>query len=81
MPRAFLPLLNLRLHNSLRRVEREMGAARAPEDTLRRVEGSCRDLSVLFLAVARANGFAGRFVSGYFSPAGVQGPYELARLG
>jgi transglutaminase-like putative cysteine protease len=73
----FLPLLNLRLHDTLHRVERETGAARAPEDTLRRVEGSCRDFAVLFLAVARANGFAGRFVSGYFAPAGRMGPYEL----
>src|SRR5581483_76246 len=66
-----------RIHESIRRIVREVGAAHAPEETLRRGDGSCRDLTVLYLAVARAAGFAGRFVSGYYAPAGRTSGHEL----
>jgi transglutaminase-like putative cysteine protease len=74
---SFLPLLTGRIHSGTSRIFREVGAAHAPEETLRRGEGSCRDLTVLMLAVARASGFAGRFVSGYYHPAGPITEHEL----
>jgi transglutaminase-like putative cysteine protease len=46
-------------------------------ETLRRGEGSCRDLTVLYLAIARSQGFAGRFVSGYHVDPGTDGQHDL----
>jgi transglutaminase-like putative cysteine protease len=40
-------------------------------------EGSCRDLTVLYLAIARSQGFAGRFVSGYHVSPGTDGAHDL----
>ncbi len=41
------------------------GHARTAEETLTLRQGACRDVTVLFLEACRAQGFAGRFVSGY----------------
>jgi transglutaminase-like putative cysteine protease len=41
------------------------GPPRSPAETLRRGEGVCRDLTVLFMAACRQAGLAARFVSGY----------------
>jgi transglutaminase-like putative cysteine protease len=62
---AFLDALNRHLHQRLEREIREEGEAQRPEETLRRGSGACRDLTMLFLAVCRCHGWAGRFVSGY----------------
>lgn len=62
---AFLPALAGELHARLRWTERVEGEAMAAEETLGRGEGSCRDLAVLFMAMARSQGYAARFVSGY----------------
>lgn len=62
---TFLDSLNRYLHQGLRREIREEGEAHSPEETLRRGSGACRDLAMLFLAVCRCRGWAGRFVSGY----------------
>lgn len=64
-PLAFLALLAERLYHGIAREIREQGAPQSPEETLSRGRGACRDQTVLFLAVARAAGFAGRFGSGY----------------
>ncbi|MCP9929084.1 transglutaminase family protein [Cyanobium sp. CH-040] len=64
-PLAFLGALNTHLHTHIRREIRELGAAHSPEHTLRTGVGACRDQTLLFLAVARSQGLAGRFVSGY----------------
>lgn len=73
----FLPLLARTLHERLDRRVRLEGEPLAPDETLRRGEGSCRDLTVLFLAAARLQGYAGRFVSGYhFEPSG-DGSHDL----
>jgi transglutaminase-like putative cysteine protease len=53
------------LHASCRHIHRPEGDPWPPEETLRRREGACRDLAVLYIAVARELGFAARFVSGY----------------
>jgi transglutaminase-like putative cysteine protease len=64
------------LYKTIGKVVRDVGEPLVPAETLRRGEASCRDLTVLYLAVARACGFAGRFVSGYYAPRDVE-EYEL----
>lgn len=68
----FLSALNQRLFATTRQVIREVGAPHAAETTLRNLEGSCRDLAVLFCAACRALGLAARFVSGYERDASLQ---------
>jgi transglutaminase-like putative cysteine protease len=64
-PLSFLSALNGHLHTHISREIRELGEAHSPEHTLRTARGACRDQALLFLAVARSQGLAGRFVSGY----------------
>jgi transglutaminase-like putative cysteine protease len=61
----FLTALNREIYESCRQVVREWEPPHAPEDTLVRREGSCRDLAVLFIDACRCVGVAARFVSGY----------------
>lgn len=61
----FLRVLNRRLADDFRYVERENGLPHSAALTLESREGSCRDLAVLFCEAARAMGLAARFVSGY----------------
>ena len=62
----FLTRLNDEIHARCRIVRREQGPPLTPEATLSGREGACRDLAVLFIDAARAQGMAARFVSGYF---------------
>lgn len=62
---SFAAHLARRLHEDCRHVTRPEGLPLAPEDTLRRREGACRDLAVLYVALCRELGLAARFVSGY----------------
>lgn len=64
-PLAFFDHLCSTLYSTLDRKIRVEGAAQTPAETLRSGRGACRDLTVLFLAVGRSLGLAGRFVSGY----------------
>ena len=64
-PLAFFDHLCTTLHSTLDRQIRVEGAAQTPAQTLALGSGACRDLTVLFLAVCRSLGVAGRFVSGY----------------
>ena len=64
-PLSFFDHLCQTLYSTLDRQIRPDGAAQTPADTLRTGRGACRDLTVLFLAVGRSLGVAGRFVSGY----------------
>ncbi len=73
----FLPMLARTVHERLERIVRLEGDPHPPEETLRRSEGSCRDLAVLFLAAARIQGFAGRFVSGYHCEPSGDGSHDL----
>jgi transglutaminase-like putative cysteine protease len=70
-------VLSDHLYKTIAKVVREQGEPLRPDETLRRGEASCRDLTVLFLAVARACGFAGRFVSGYYAGVAEREEYEL----
>jgi transglutaminase-like putative cysteine protease len=62
---AFLDDLTRTLFARTDRRIRIDGYAQSPEETLQRAQGACRDLSLLFIAAARSQGLAARFVSGY----------------
>lgn len=61
----FLDTLCRTLFERTDRHIRPDGAARSPAETLALGSGACRDLTVLFMAAARAIGIPARFVSGY----------------
>jgi transglutaminase-like putative cysteine protease len=72
------PLALARLvHERFPRVIRQHGDPWDSDVTLQRGEGSCRDLAVLFMAVARSQGFAARFVSGYNTVPGENDEHDL----
>lgn len=64
-PMSFLERLNEALFSSTNRYIRGSGYAQTPAETLALGSGACRDVTVLFMAAARAQGIAARFVSGY----------------
>jgi len=64
-PLAFFESLSRTLYSMIDRQIRVEGAAQTPAETLALGRGACRDLTVLYLAVCRSVGVAGRFVSGY----------------
>src|SRR3954447_2053316 len=57
--------LNSRLHECIGYERREEGEALAPEETLRRGRGACRDVTVLMAEILRQMGLAARLTSGY----------------
>lgn len=61
----FLTRLNGRLFETIDHDVRHDGEAHPPEKTLELGIGACRDIAMLFIAACRAQGLAGRFVSGY----------------
>lgn len=60
-----LVAMNQWIHANIAYERREEGEAFAPEETLRRGRGACRDTAVLLAAALRAGGLAARLVSGY----------------
>lgn len=62
---TFLSILNQRLYENSEYIIRETGDPLPPGITWNSKQGSCRDLTVLFMEVCRAVGLAARFVSGY----------------
>jgi len=64
-PLGFFERLCRTLYSTLDRQIRVDGPAQTPAETLTTGRGACRDLTVLYLAVCRSLGVAGRFVSGY----------------
>ena len=61
----FLFLLTQQIHDACRNVIRQDGDPLSATATLAAREGSCRDLTVLFMDACRTQGIASRFVSGY----------------
>lgn len=61
----FLSGVTTYISKNFRYISRERGEAMAPEETLRLGSGSCRDFSVLMMALCTAQGLVARFVSGY----------------
>ncbi len=64
---AFLNGLCQEIFRTFRQLTRLEGPAWTSDETLMRMEGSCRDLAVLYCDCCRAMGIAARFVSGYES--------------
>jgi transglutaminase-like putative cysteine protease len=73
----FLSRLTQCVQETHRQIIRETGDPLAPEVTLDAAEGSCRDLTVLFMDACRSVGLAARFVSGYQEGAQDQGERDL----
>lgn len=65
------------LHRDFQQVVRLTGEPLPPGKTLRRKEGACRDLAVLFIDLCRSLGIAARFVSGYKYDPGAKDSFEL----
>jgi transglutaminase-like putative cysteine protease len=63
--RLFLSTLNQKLFEGCRHITRPEGPPWLSYQTLSMMEGSCRDLAVLFCDLCRTVGIAARFVSGY----------------
>ncbi|XGB43171.1 MAG: transglutaminase family protein [Nodosilinea sp. LVE1205-7] len=61
----FLTTLNQRIYETCQYRARTTGPPWPPGITWGKKAGSCRDFTVLFMAVCRAVGLAARFVSGY----------------
>jgi hypothetical protein len=57
--------MNYWLHENIKYERREEGDPFAPQTTLKRQKGSCRDFAVLLVEVLRRNGLAARLASGY----------------
>lgn len=62
---GFLALLTSELYSRTDRHIRPAGYAQSAAETLITARGACRDIAVLFIAAARAQGMPARFVSGY----------------
>jgi transglutaminase-like putative cysteine protease len=75
----FLTALSRQIYQTFRQTVRPDGLPWPSDRTLSRMEGSCRDLAVLFCDVCRVMGIAARFVSGYeCASAGRQDSYMHA---
>jgi transglutaminase-like putative cysteine protease len=64
---AFPLTLAATIHQACRQVYREEGDPLPAAQTLSAGEGSCRDLTQVYLEASRCKGFAARFVSGYLA--------------
>ena len=62
---AMLRAMTRGIRDEITYIRRPEKGVQAPDETLRSLRGSCRDLAVLMIEGARSLGVASRFVSGY----------------
>ena len=62
----FLSTLTKYFYEEWRYERRQTGSPYSPEKTFNHKKGSCRDITLLFMAICREAGIAARYVSGYF---------------
>jgi transglutaminase-like putative cysteine protease len=68
--RELLFTMNQSIRDNFRYAARDEEGTQAPQDTLKRSTGSCRDFALLMMEAVRRLGVATRFVSGYlYDPA------------
>ncbi|MFA9477601.1 transglutaminase N-terminal domain-containing protein [Phycisphaerales bacterium AB-hyl4] len=73
----YLRQLVTHIPDHCQQVHRDVGAPWPASETLVRGEGSCRDLTLLFMELCRAMGMAARFVSGYCTIESLGQTHEL----
>lgn len=76
-PISFLMGLTAAIHLNWKHIIREEENMWSPEKTFTRKEGSCRDLSWMFIHMLRRLGLAARFVSGYAFNSELEEGHEL----
>jgi transglutaminase-like putative cysteine protease len=65
-----LATMNAAIRGSFEYRAREEEGTQAPDETLAKKSGTCRDYALLFIEAARSLGFGARFVTGYlYDPA------------
>lgn len=62
---SFVAMLTSRIYHEFKKYPRLRGLPHSPSQTFRDKQGSCRDFTVLQMALCRAFGLAARFTSGY----------------
>ena len=68
--RDLLVRMNQSIRDNFKYAERDEEGTQAPQETLKKSTGSCRDFALLMIEAARRLGIAARFVSGYlYDPA------------
>ncbi len=68
---SFLAEINQAVFEKIAYQRRDEEGIQTPDETLAKGSGSCRDMAVLMIAIARQLGLAARFVSGYlYDPPG-----------
>jgi transglutaminase-like putative cysteine protease len=72
-----LMTLNEAIAESFSYQRRSARGTQTPSETLRRQNGTCRDLAFLMMEAARSLGFAARFVTGYVYVTDRDGPTRL----
>lgn len=73
----YLAKLTYQLHQDFRVEYREIGSPLQPDETFNLKKGSCRDLTWMQINLLRHQGFAARFVSGYYYFEMEEPVYEL----
>ena len=76
----YVLLLAKRIQETCEWIDQEPGESLEPRDTLAKGKGSSRGLAMLYIDLARAAGFAARFVSGYLAGGGANDLHAWAEV-
>ena len=79
--RDLLVRMNQAIRDNFRYAARDDEGTQAPQETLKRGSGSCRDFALLMMEAARRLGVATRFVSGYLYDPALDGSESEGTVG